>query len=159
MTSSMINSRLSEKTKKTDCPFAYAFASDGDYLIAGTKGAITFTVVPKNDDIKSAYKAILTEIARVKQHGFLASEYLRARDEYLSSLEKAYNNRNQQDSGDLVDQYTNHFLKGEPVPGIGYEHLMMTMLAKNIPVEAINQNVVMLLGNENRAVLCMLPEN
>ena len=159
MTSSMINSRLSEMTKKTDCPFAYAFASDGDYLIAGTKGAITFTVVPKNDDIKSAYKAILTEIARVKQHGFLASEYLRARDEYLSSLEKAYNNRNQQDSGDLVGQYTNHFLKGEPVPGIEYEHLMMTMLAKNIPVEAINQNVVMLLGNENRAVLCMLPEN
>ena len=158
MATSMVNSRLSEMTKKNDCPFAYSMAMEGDYLIAGTKSAMTFVAVPKNDDMKSAFKAVMTEIARIKQHGFLASEYLRARDEYLSNLEKAYNNRKQQDSGNLVGEYTQHFLKGEPIPGIEYEYTVMTMLAKNLPVEMINQTVMQIIGDENRVVVCMMPE-
>ncbi|MGN0229965.1 MAG: M16 family metallopeptidase [Muribaculaceae bacterium] len=158
MATSMANSRLSEMTKKNDCPFAYSAAMEGDYLISGTKSAMTFVAVPKNDDMKSAFKAVMTEIARIKQHGFLASEYLRARDEYLSNLEKAYNNRKQQDSGNLVGEYTQHFLKGEPIPGIEYEYTVMTMLAKNLPVEMINQTVMQIIGDENRVVVCMMPE-
>lgn len=157
--STMMNSRLSEMASKPDAKFAYAGMSDGDYFLAKTKSALTFTVVAKNDDVDGAYRALCTEIARMKKHGFLESEYLRARDEYLSGLETAYNNRNQQNSGRLVGEYVQNFLNGEPIPGIEYEYNVMNMIAKSIPVAAVNQVIAQLVGDDNRVVMAMLPEN
>ena len=158
MAASMMNARFSEMASKPDAKFAYAGMSDGEFLIAKTKDAMTFVALAKNNDIDAAYRALNTEIARVKKYGFLQSEYLRAREEYLSSLEKAYNNRNQQNSGALVQEYVQNFLSGEPIPGIEYEYSLMNMIAKSIPVVAINQIVQQVIGDENRVVIAMLPE-
>lgn len=155
----MMNSRFSEIASKADANFAYAGAGDGDFFVAKTKSALTFDALAKHDDVEAAYKAIITEIARVKKYGFLESEYLRARDEYLSSLENAYNNRNQQNSGSLVREYTENFLNGEPIPGVEYEYNMMNMIAKSIPVKAINMIMQQAIGDDNRVVMVLMPEN
>ena len=154
----MMNARLSEISKKADAKFAYAGMSSGDFFIAKTKNALTFTALAKDNDVKGAYEAINTEIARLKKYGFLDSEYLRARDEYMSQLENAYNNRKQQNSGNLVNEYVENFLNNEPIPGIEYEYNTMGMISKSVPVAAINQVVQQLIGDDNRVVMVMLPE-
>ena len=156
---SMMNSRLSEMASKPDAKFAYAGMSDGNYFLAKTKSALSFAVLAKNDDVEGAYRALCTEIARMTKYGFLDSEYLRARDEYLSALENVYNNRNQQNSGRLVSEYVESFLNGEPIPGVEYEYNVMNMIAKSIPVTAVNQMIGQLVGSDNRVVMGMFPEN
>ncbi|MGN0213804.1 MAG: M16 family metallopeptidase [Muribaculaceae bacterium] len=157
--SKMMNARLGEISKKADAKFAYAGMNCGNFFVAKTKNALTFIALAKENDVEGAYRAINTEIARVKKFGFLDSEYLRARDEYLSELENAYNNRKQQNSGNLVEEYVDNFLGNEPIPGIEYEYNVMGMVAKSVPVAAINQVMQQLVGDDNRVVVMMLPES
>ncbi|MGM9803899.1 MAG: M16 family metallopeptidase [Muribaculaceae bacterium] len=158
MINSMISSRLDEITKSPDAPFAYAQSSNGNFLVSQTIDAQNFIAIAKDNDMIGAYKALLTEVTRVKKHGFLASEYLRARDEYLSGLENAYNNRNQQNSGMLVNDYVSNFLNNEPIPGIENMYNIMNLIAKNLPVDVINQVAMNLIPDNNLVVVVMMPD-
>ena len=54
-------------------------------------------------------------------------------------LEKAYNNRNQQENKTLAESYVRNFIDKKPIPGIETEYQMMSMIVNQIPVEAVNQ--------------------
>ena len=59
----------------------------------------TGIVASKEDGIDSAITAIVREIERVHKFGFAASEYARAKADYLRMLESAYNERNKVKNG------------------------------------------------------------
>jgi zinc protease len=154
----MINSRLSDMASKPDAPFAGASVYDGVYLVANTKGAFTASAVAKTD-IKASLEAVYREVLRAKRHGFVATEYLRSRDEYLSVLERQYKNRNKIESNRLVEEYVEHFLDNEPIPGIETEYQLMNMIAKQIPVEAVTQTFQQLFSTDkNVVVMAVLPD-
>ena len=158
MIGSMINARLDELTQTPQPPFIQAFAEDGNYLISKTKGAFTGLAVAKEDGILSATEAIMREIERVRQYGFTASEYARAKADYLRSLESAYNERDKMKNHQYVNEYVRHFLDNEPIPGIENEYALMNQIVPNIPVEAINQLVKQLIGEKNITLGVFCPE-
>lgn len=90
----MLNARLNELTQTANPPFIFAQVSDQEFLISKTKDAFTGIVASKEDGIDSAITAIVREIERVHKFGFTASEYARAKADYLRMLESAYNERN-----------------------------------------------------------------
>ena len=90
--------------------------------------------------------------------GFTASEYDRARSEYLSRIEKVYNNRDKTESEKYSREIARHFIDNTPMPGIEHEYNLINMLANQIPVEAINQTLKQMVTEDNRIVLAMLPE-
>lgn len=160
MVSNMLNERFEEITQQANPPFNGAGAEYGDYFLSKTKEAFNVTVLTKADGIETGLQAALTEIERMKRFGFTASEYERARANYMQQLESAYKERNNTQNANFVNEYVQHFLNNEPIPGIEQEYAIMQQLAPNIPVEAINAIVQQeLIPNNNRVVFIAVPES
>ncbi|MFG6381475.1 MAG: insulinase family protein [Muribaculum sp.] len=158
MIESMLRARFNDMMSKPDAPFAMASANDGD-LLAKTKDAFNLLGIPKGNDLMPTFEAIYREGLRAQRGGFTASEYGRARSEYLSQLENRYKNRNSATSTSLVQGYVRNFIDNEPIPGIENEYQIMSMLANQIPVEALNMAMAELMPDSNVVVLAMLPDN
>lgn len=158
MISSMLNNRISEIKMKPDCPFIYAGAYDGNYILSKTKNAFTALAACDQEGIDESLAILVREIERVRKFGFTAPEYDRARSEYLSLLEKSYNNRNKQKNEDYVQQYVRNFIDNEPIPSIEQEYEMMSQTINMIPVDAANQLVPALIADTNVVVALYCPD-
>ena len=158
MAQMMLQIRLNELGQKADAPFAVASAFYGEFIMAKTKQAFQMAMVPKGNSFDEGLKAVYREALRAKRGGFTATEYARCRTEYLSQLEKAYNNRNQQENKTLAESYVRNFIDKKPIPGIETEYQMMSMIVNQIPVEAVNQVFSQIVSDKNLVVLGMMPE-
>lgn len=158
MIETMLNARLNELIQSANPPFIQAQAGDGDFLFAKTKGAFTGIAVSKEDGIDTALASLLREIERVHRHGFTASEYARAKADYLRMLESAYNERNKTKNASYVNEYVRHFIDNEPIPGIDNEYAIMNQIVPNIPVEAVNSLIPNLVTDSNMVVSIFCPE-
>ncbi len=156
--STMINNRLDELRQTATPPFIYAGASDGDYLLSKTKGAFTGVAVAKDGGVPVALENLYREILRAKKHGFTASEYARAKADYLRHLESSYNERNKTKTNEYVHEYVRHFLDNEPIPGIENEYAIMNQIAPNIPVEAINMLLPELIKDNQMVMVALCPD-
>lgn len=160
MISMMLNNRFNEITSKPDAPFAQADVNFGGFLVSSrVKDAFSLSVVAKDENLEPAFAAAYREVLRAARGGFNQSELTRARDEYLSSIERAYNNRASIESGTFVNQYVRNFLDGDPAPGIETVYTMMNQMAPMIPLEAMNQALAETVAGQSRAVLVMQPDN
>ncbi len=155
MMSQMLNARLSEAAQEADCPFLQGYAYDGNYLFANTKDAFTLVGTPKEGQTEAATQALATEAMRAAKHGFTATEYARAKEEYLSQLEKQYNERNKIYNGRLAAQYYRNYLDNEPMPSIEQEYQIMNQIAPMIPVEAINELLPELITTDGKNLVVM----
>ena len=158
MAEDMINARFIELTTKPGSPCMYAMSSDDNFILAKTAQSFTTYGMSDAAGLDSTLAMLVRETERVRRHGFTASEYDRARNEYLSLLEKAYNNRDKQENEYYVKQYQLNFLDGEPIPSIEDEYNMMKQYAGMIPVEAVNQLMPALIADTNVVVIVSCPE-
>ncbi|MDE6693785.1 MAG: insulinase family protein, partial [Muribaculaceae bacterium] len=120
--------------------------------------ALTVQIVAK-DNFDDAVEAVYRELLRAQRGGFTESEYDRARADYLSHLEKAYNSRDSRQTAAYVDEYVNNFIKNEPIPSIEDEYALMTQLSQMVDVNVINQILPDLVTDDNRVFLFMAPLN
>ena len=158
MFAQMMRGRMNELAMQPDAPFVEGFVNDGEYFLAKTKGAINGAIIPKEGKMKESVAVLYREMLRAKRHGFTESEYVRARAEYLTQLESAYNERAKVKSQRYCKEYVRHFIDNEPIPGIENEYALMNQLAPNLPVELVNQVVASLMSDSNLVVMAMLPE-
>ena len=138
MATDMLNTRFKDLAQEPDCPFDNAYCYDGEYILANTMDAFTIDIMPKEGKTESATQAAIIEAMRAVKHGFTASEYARARDEYMSRLERRYNERDKVSNENYGRQYCRHFLDNEPIPSIENRYQIMGMIAPNITVDMIN---------------------
>lgn len=155
MATSMLNSRFQEKAQEPDCPFLQAGCYDGQYIFAKTKDAFTAYTLPRPGMTEQALKAVTLEVRRALQHGFTATEYFRARDEYMSSLEKQYNERNKVSNEHYGRAYAAHYLSNEPIPSIEQEYTIMKQVVPNLPVAAVNQVFEQLISKDEKNVVIL----
>ena len=139
MMGSMLNQRLEEKAQEPDCPFIQASAYDGNYLFANTMDAFTMGIMPKDGQTEAATEAVVTEAMRAAKYGFTATEYERAKEDYMSRLERQYNERNKISNARLAAQYYRNYLDNEPIPSIEQEYEIMSQYVPMLPVELVNQ--------------------
>ncbi len=156
----MFDARMSEKSQEPDCPFLQAGCSEGDYLISSTKGALTFLGVAKPGKAKEAYAAVLREAKRVADFGFTATEYQRAKDEFMSRVDKSLANKDKMKNEQFTTQYVDNFISNEPIPSVEEEAQIYKMLVPNLPVEAINAYAKQLIcqTDTNLVTLMMMRE-
>ena len=154
----MLNARYQEMMTNPEVPFAAAFADYDDYLIATTEDALSIGGVAKEGELVPAFKSVYRELLRAVRGGFTASEYDRARSEFLSQLEKEYNNRDKRESEKYSREIVRHFIDNVPMAGLEYDYNLLNGVANQIPVEAINQTLKQMVTDDNRVVLVMLPE-
>lgn len=154
----IVNERLNEMLQKANPPFVAAQAADGDFMVAKTKEAWTMAALVKEGEIDQALKALVTETERVRQYGFTASEYDRARINVLKQYETMYNDRDKQKNRTFTNEYVRHFTDGGYIPGIETEYTLLSQIAPNIPVEQINEYVKSLIGDHNIVISLTGPE-
>ena len=160
MACTMLDKRLDEKSQDPDCPYMQAGAGYGNYIFAKTKDCFQLFIAPKEGKTNEAVKAVTEEALRASQHGFTATEFARVKDDYMSNLEKQYNNRNQINNDRFGREYCAHYLNNEPYPSIEWTYQMMNMIAPNVGVEMVNQLMAQMMPttDENLVVLNFNPD-
>lgn len=139
MATSALNARLDELSQKADCPFNMAICYDDNFLgMSKTMDAFTIGILPKPGLDKEAVEAVMKELKRAAEFGFTGTELFRCGEEFISRLEKIYDNRDKQKNGFYTRQYVRHFLEAEPIPDIETEF----NLYKTIHTQLSSQGVL-----------------
>ena len=153
---SMFDARLAEQTREADCPFLQGSAGIGSYLISGTKDAFSISGVAKPGKVKEAYAAFLREAKRVRDFGFTATEYARAKENFMSGMETMYENRNKMKNEQFTTQYVDHFTDNEPIPSLEDEYKIYQMIVPSFTVEHINDAMKNLISETDTNFVSMV---
>ena len=154
--SKMFDQRLSEMTQEASCPFLQASADDGQYWLSKTKDCFELFAAPKEGKDMEALQVLYREAKRVREFGFTATEYERAKADYLSGLEKRYTNRDKRKNDEFGNAYRDHYLTNEPIPPLDILYQAMQQIAPNIPVQAINQMLPELISPTDSNLVVMI---
>ena len=159
MVCSMLNSRFSEITEQPDCPFIQAQVQDGNFMqLARTKDALMLIGVAKEGKDIETLQAVFREAKRARDFGFTATEYARAKADYLSGLEKLYTNRDKRKNDAYCSEYVENFLENDPIPSVETLYQMMTALAGQLPVELVNQYAQQIISIDGKNLVAFSME-
>ena len=155
----MMNARFSEITQQTDCPFLVAQAQDGNYMqLARTKDALMLFGVAKEGQDLATLQAIVREAKRVRDFGFTATEYARAKADLLSAIEKTYTNRDKKKNDAYASEYIENYLEQDPIPSVEDFYQMMTMLSQQLPFEVVNQYAQQIISTDDKNLVAFNQE-
>ncbi|WGK64392.1 M16 family metallopeptidase [Croceiramulus getboli] len=155
--STMINNRLNERRNAANPPFVFGFSYYGG-TYARSKNAYQSIANTSEDGQLTGLKALLEENERVKRYGFRESEFKRAKQEILARLERAYNDRDKQESGRLIGQYVQHYLDDEPIPSVAWEYETTQALLPSIALTEVNDLINNFLHDDNRVIILTGPK-
>ena len=157
--SQMEINRLQELTQKANPPFVYGYSYYSDYYIAPTKEAWCSMAMAKDaNGIDEALTALVTENKRMAQHGFTASEYERAKADFMKRIESQYNERNNTENSSYVNECLENFLTNEPMMGIETEYKLYQQIIPNLPLEYINTIAQQLIPENNLVITVTAPK-
>ena len=140
--SAMFNERLSDIARKPDAPFiSAAFSPATSVGICPTLETTVGQVMTQDGKLMTGYKALLTEMERVRRYGFTEGEYERAKNNMLSALESQYNSRDDREHATFAERCIDHFRLGTPLYDIETEYQLDKQLTEAITLETINQAV------------------
>ena len=153
---SLLNQRLQELTQRENPPFINAGTNFGGFA-RGYESFGAFANVGTGD-INKGLNALTEEIERVKRYGFTAAELDRAKKTQYSYYERAYNDRNKNESENYTDEYIDHFLDHEPSPGIEKEFEYIKALLPGITLDEVNAVSKVIKDVSNRLVYVTGPD-
>lgn len=157
--SAMFNSRMKEIAQKPNPPFINAYGYYGFYYIAPTKDAWNGGAIAKDlTGIDEALTAIIHENNRMQQFGFTASEYERAKADFMKQIESQYEDKDNQKNGSYVYECLYNFLINEPMPGIEREYNLYQNIIPNLPLEYINMYTKELISEDNLVITLTAPQ-
>jgi zinc protease len=155
--SQMLNNRLQELTNGENPPFVYGFSYHGGTYVKN-KEAYQSVAMTKEDGQLNAFKTLLEENQRVKQHGFFQGEFERAKKDIMARMEKSFKDKDKMESNRIVGEYVRNFLEEEPMPGIEWEFDFYQKQVPTITLDEVNALADGYIKNENRVVILTGPE-
>ena len=157
--SEMEINRLQELVQKANPPFVYGYSYYSNYYVAPTKDAWCSMAMAKDAaGIDEALTALVIENKRMQQYGFTASEYERAKADFMKRIESQYNERNNTENGRYVNQCLDNFLSNEPMMGIEMEYMLYQQVIPSLPLEAINMFAKELIPENNLVITVTAPK-
>ena len=123
---------------------------DGGYgNLIGVTDALSFYAVPKDGKEIDAAKEFIVFVEQVKRFGFRESELEVAKNEYLNSMEKAYNEKDNRENISYAREYYRNYLDAEPIPGIEWEYKFSKDVVNNLNIEEVNKVFMSLFTDNN----------
>jgi zinc protease len=151
----MLNARLEEISRQPDAPFLYAGSGAG--LFVRSSEMTVQQAAVREGQVETGLAALLTEIERVRRHGFTPTEVERAKRDWQLAYEQAYSERRVMPSGTLAAEYSRGFLEAEPLPGVPAELVMVRRFLPQIGVDEVNHLAEEWLNDGNRVILVRAP--
>lgn len=146
----MLNARLAELAQQADPPFLAAITARGSFVRTASAYQLV-ALVPENGH-RRGFEALLTEAERAARHGFTQTEFDRQKADLLRSFERAYAERENQQSATVAGRYVTHFLTGSvPVsPEVRYQAAQA--LLPTIGLAEVNAEAERNLDPANRVI-------
>ena len=150
----MMNERLNDISRKPDAPFINAgFQPGGGMGICPTLDVAGAMVTTQDGKIMEGYKAVLTEMERMRRYGFTEGEFERAKEVMLSRIESQYNSRGDREHDFYAQRCIDNFREGTPIPDAETERDLDKQIVELLPLEAINQGVKQLYDPMKNCVI------
>ena len=155
----MMNNRLQEIAQAADAPFLGGGMDEGSFGICPTMEATMFSATAHEGRINDAFRAVYTEMERMRRYGFTAGEFERAKQEILRWSERQYTNRNDVKNDEYAQRYLDYYAKGTPMMDAETEWQIDQMLINSINVDAVNQTYAQIAQpNSNLVILARSPK-
>jgi zinc protease len=154
---SMLSERLSERTQQADPPYIGAGAFDGGFV----RPAAFFGLgaqVPEGE-VEEGLSALLTEAARVRQHGFTEGEVGRAKADLLRSAQRAAAEAETTPSRSLAGGLVSQFLENEAFVSAEAKYALAQRLLPTITADELSAQADRLMPAERSVLLVAAPEN
>ena len=155
----MMNERFEDIAQKADAPFLNGGMSEGGIGICPTMASTMFSATAHEGRIDDAFRAMYTEMERMRRHGFTAGEFERAKQEILRWSERQYTNRNDVKNAEYAQRYLDHYADGTPMMDAETEWQLDQMFINSLSVDVINDAYLqMVKPNENLVILARSPQ-
>ncbi|HDS06671.1 MAG TPA: insulinase family protein [Bacteroides sp.] len=152
----MMSQRIDELLQKGDPPFVVGVINYGEF----ERGyeALSVIAIPRPNEEEKGFRALLTELERVKRHGFTPGELERAKSNILTRWEKYYKERDKISNDEYVDEYVSHFLEGDAFVSVEDEFQLIQLLLPTITTADFDARLTRWIGDKNRVLVVQGPE-
>ena len=155
----MMSARFDEIAQAADAPFLGGGMSEGGIGICPTLESTMFSVTAHEGRTDEAFRAIYTEMERMRRHGFTVGEFERAKQEILRWAERQYTNRNDVKNAEYAQRCLDHYAEGTPMLDAETEWQLDQALINSLTVDQVNQAYSqMVRPNENLVILVRSPK-
>ena len=155
--SMMINERFSELCQKPTAPMMYAGGGYSGFL-GREIDVFAVSASPKENRINETAELLLKVMKQIDDHGFLQAELDRQKEDLLSTYTKLAKEENKTQTNSLADEYTDHYLKNDPCPGIKQEWRYAKEFIPEITLEECNAMVKTWVTDNNFIFYLTAPE-
>jgi zinc protease len=153
---SMFGQRMSEISRKENAPFLSASCYYSGYT--RVKDAFIGYASARNNEGIKALNALLTEIERMKQHGFTKEELERVKANMLRSYESQYTDRGKRKNSEFINGNLSYFLNNNPNPGIEYMYEFVKNVLPGISLQEINDEAKKYVHPDNMIITVTGPQ-
>ncbi|MDX9903526.1 MAG: insulinase family protein [Bacteroidales bacterium] len=154
----MMGSRFSEIVQKGTPPFVNGSLNYGPFL-ARNYNALVLSATVSEDQEAKAFEAALTELERVRRHGFTKGELERAKASMLANFENMYKQRDKISNDRWAAQASDHFLTGEPIPSLDLQYDYYKKLLPEITLEEVSDRLRGLISDDNSFIVVEGPDD
>ena len=133
---SMLGARFEELGLDPAAPFLFASSSTSSFV--RSSDLFLRSAQAKAGKVAEALKALITEIARVEQHGFVETELDRARLRVLSNAETEAKEWDKAQDPDIADEITRNFFEHEQMGGRILELAYTREMLPTITLDELN---------------------
>ena len=152
----MLNARLFERGQQANAPWLWSGSGRGRFV--DPLDILTFTIVTEPDGVETGFEALLEELQRAGQHGFTEGELEREQANLLSSAERQYTERDQNESTQVASRFRDYFLSGTPVPGPEAQWELYQRVLPLISLDEVDALAASWIQSENTVLLVLGPE-
>ncbi len=154
----MLSTRLDELSQSAKPPFLRAGADRRLFPMPRTKDEAVLQALVSNDGVTRGLDALVTELQRVTQFAFTATELARAKQAMMSAYERVVTESPDRESQSRADEYTRNFLQDEALPTIWQELAFHRRFVPGITLAEINALTKDWFPDQNRLVVVSAPE-
>ena len=152
----IMRERFTDITSKPDAPFLGAsfYISNLCNSCDATMGSVSF----KEGDAMNAFAAFMTEIEKMKRFGFTDGEVQRAKDNIISSYERAVEAAPTRKNAEFVYPLLYNFYQNEPYMDPATELQLAQMVCSQLNAAVLSQVAAQVITDENMVILYNGPE-
>jgi zinc protease len=154
----MLDARLDELTTRENPPFLRAGAARQLFQTPRTKDEAQVQALVADGGVSRGLEALATEVRRIAQYGFTATELARAKQSMMLSYERSVTESPDRESESRADEYTRNFLQGEALPTIWQELAFHHRFIPEITLAEMNALAAQWFPEQNRLVIVTAPE-
>lgn len=152
----MIGNRLNEPLHTDNPPFLGAMA----YIMPAYRTSDDYSLLIMHSEGKAleALKASIAIMEQARDYGFTQTELDRAKTSLLSRSENDFKTKDEVGNDSYAKDYKEHYLTGQPIPGIEYEYNYVKEVLPQITLEEINGVAKKYLVDKNMLITVSGPE-